>query len=175
VQAQWGYSEIVDGTNPAWYDNGRDINSLRDKRRNGIPFDELSKDERYNIAFQCVCVRVNLMIYMVGIEAFNLVKLNRVKLGRLYVHPNVWRDSGGRFHLFSHYIGTKTDEPNDARTLVIDKADYRAPTEPIIVGRSYEYPMMIDGYHRAALFWKFGPAHGELLAYIPQGMPWDPC
>lgn len=170
VQARWGYSEILgEGPPASWYENGRDIVALRNKRRAKIPFNELSNDEKYNLAFQCACVRTNLMCYLVGTEPLNLVQINRATLGGFLVPPNVWKESQDRFHPFSHYITTYTDEAKDARR-VIGQTDYQVPEDPIVVGRSYEYPVMIDGYHRAALFWKFGPSDGTIPAYIPSGM-----
>jgi hypothetical protein len=91
-------------------------------------------------------------------------------LGNLLVPPNVWKDSQGQIYRFSHYITTQTDEVGDARTIVIDRTEYRTPLDPLTIGRFYQNPIMLDGYHRAAVFWKFGPADGMLWAYMPRDL-----
>jgi putative DNA primase/helicase len=44
---------------------------------------------------------------------------------------------------------------------------YSFPADPLTIGRCYEHAILLDGYHRAALFWKFGPHNGNLKAYMP--------
>ena len=168
VQARWGYSEILDVGPSHFYNNVNGIEALRAKRRKVVPFDQLGAEERYALAFGCACVRTNLFVYFVGIKEFDLVQLSRDDLGRLTVPPNVWRDSQGRFHPFSHYIKTQTDEVGDARLLGPPTNGYQAPPDPLTVGHSYNHPIMLDGYHRAALFWKYGPSDGTLFAYMPR-------
>jgi len=170
VQARWGYSEILDGTFSYAYDNGHDTASLREKRRNGVPFENLTKSDKYSLAFQSSLVRVNLLPYLAGVEGLGLIELDRTELGKLFVPPNVWKDSQGSFHPFEHYIATTTNEVGDARTVNIDPADYKLPIDPITIGRSYQHRVLIDGYHRAAAFWKFGPSDGTISAYLPQGL-----
>ena len=168
VQARWGYSEIVDATLSHYYDNVNGIEALRVKRREGIPFNQLAAAERYALAFGCACVRPNLFVYFVGTKGFDLVQLNRDAIGHLIVPPNVWRDSQGQFHPFSHYITTTTDEVGDARLLGPPPNGYLVPADPLTVGHSFTHPIMLDGYHRAALFWKYGPPEGTLFVYMPQ-------
>jgi hypothetical protein len=170
VQARWGYSEILDGTLANCYDHGHDTTSLRDKRRNGVPFEGLTEDDKYSLAFRSSLVRVNLMPYLAGIEQFALVEIDRAQLGKFLVPPNVWRDSQGQFYPFAHYITTTTNEAGDARTIAIDPKDFRPSVDPITIGRSYQFAVLIDGYHRAAVFWKYGPGDGRLLAYVPLGL-----
>jgi hypothetical protein len=170
VQAQWAYSEILDGTNPGWYDNVPGIDSLRDKRRAQTPFDHLSNDERYNLAIQVSIIRKNLFFYFTGIQTFETVQLNRGALGRMFVPPNVWDAPGNRFFEFSHYVTTPTNDPKDPRAAFIEPSNYRDPLEPVVVARWYEHLTMIDGYHRAVLFWKYGPSDATIPAYIPLGM-----
>ena len=170
VQARWGYSEIVDSVFADQYGVGQDMEALRTKRRSGIPFEQLSPDDCRLLASRCGGVRPNLLTYLSGIEGFDLVEIDRATLGALIVPPNVWRDSGGQFVPFSYYISTTTEEAGDARLLVIQPTDYRRPADPITVGRSDQFRIMIDGYHRAALFWKFGPQNGTLDAYMPPGI-----
>jgi hypothetical protein len=168
VVGRWGYSEIVDAMMSKHYDRGHEISELRTKRTSVVPFEDLTAAERYNLAFQCALVRPALLGYLFGIESFDIVDIDREALSRLFVPPNVWRDSQGKFCPFSHYAGTTTDEVDDARTIVIDRAKYRVPRDPLTVGRSNGYHIMLDGYHRAMVFWKFGPADGKLQAFMPR-------
>ena len=169
VLARWGYSEVLDGTFAAMY-NGPDADALRNKRRNTTPFEALTDDDKYSLAFQAANIRVKLILYLAGVERFALVDVDRTILGRLIVPPNVWRDSQGNFYPFAHYITTSTNEAGDARAIVIDPKDYRSPDDPITIGRSYQHPILIDGYHRAAAFWKCGPRDGSIPAYFPRGL-----
>ena len=169
VQAHWGWTEIS-GTHSEWYRDSSNIEEMRRKRKDGTSFNELSADEKYLLAFRCAGLRMLLMTFMTGIREFDLIQLDRSTLGKLWVPPNVWRDSLGTWHQFSRYINTPTEEEKDARKLVIDPDAYQPPQDPIIIGRSFDWPVMIDGYHRAALFWKFAPANGAIPAYFPKGV-----
>jgi hypothetical protein len=169
VQAHWGWTEIS-GTHSERYGNGSNIEELRRKRENGMFFKELSLDEKYLLAFKCAGLRMLLMTFMTGIQEFDLLQLDRSTFGRLWVPPNVWRDSLGTWHQFSRYIGTPTEDEQDARRLAIDPEDYQPPQDPVIVGRSFDWPVMIDGYRRAVLFWRFAPANGTIPAYFPRGV-----
>jgi hypothetical protein len=169
VQAHWGWTEIS-GTHSEWYRDSSNIEELRRKRKDGMSFKELSADEKYLLAFRCAGLRMLLMTFMTGIQEFDLIQLDRSTLGKLWVPPNVWRGSLGTWHQFSRYINTPTEEGKDARKLVIDPEEYQPPQDPIIIGRSFDWLVMIDGYHRAALFWKFAPANGTIPAYFPKGV-----
>lgn len=169
VQAHWGWTEIS-GTHSEWHRNSSNIEELRRKQKNGTSFNELSLDDKYFLAFKCAGIRMLLMTFMTGVHEFDLIQLDRPTLGRLWVPPYVWRDSLGTWYQFSRYINTPTDEEKDTRRLVIVPEDYQPPQDPIIVGRSFEWPVMIDGYRRAALFWKFAPANGTIPAYFPKGV-----
>jgi hypothetical protein len=169
VQAHWGWTELT-GTHSEWHGNSSNIEELRRRRKDGTSFKELSAEDRYLLAFRCAGLRMLLMTFMIGIQEFDLIQLDRSALGRLWVPPNVWRDSLGTWRQFSRYINTSTEEEKDARKLVIDREEYQPPHDPIIVGRSFDWPVMIDGYHRAVLFWKFAPTNGTIPAYFPKGV-----
>jgi hypothetical protein len=168
VQARWGYSEICDVGPSHFYDTVDGVEALRAKRRAGVAFDQLVGAERQTLASACASIRRNLLVCFEGIERFDLVPLRRNRLGCLLVPPNVWRDSKGRSYPFSHYVMTETDKHGDARRLELPPNGYRMPPDPITVGRFSNHLFLIDGYHRAALFWKYGPPNGTLLAYMPQ-------
>ena len=168
VQARWVYSEILEGTLAKFYDGGLNTDALRERRKAGLPFDDLTADERYTLAFQGAHVRQTLFVFFIGIEHFDLLQLTQEQLGKLIVPPDVWLDSQGQFYLFSHYITTTTDEPVDARSVQQPADGYKAPTDPLTLGKIFNNPVLLDGYHRAALFWKYGPADGIIPAYMPR-------
>jgi hypothetical protein len=167
VQARWGYSEIADSNFSPLYGDSAAIVALRIKRRAGVPFDQLLPTERRELAHACAWVRQNLFVAFKGIEQFEVAPLVRAELGRLLVPPNVWRDSGGCFYPFSHYIATTTNETGDARLLGPPPNRYQSPIDPLTLGRFDGHLVLIDGYHRAALFWKYGPSDGAVAAYMP--------
>jgi len=41
---------------------------------------------------------------------------------------------------------------------------YRAPIDPLTVGRVNGQHFLLDGYHRAAIFWNYGPSDGNVAA-----------
>jgi hypothetical protein len=55
----------------------------------------------------------------------------------------------------------------DARNVQADPAGYRQPSQPLTVGRYYEHRVLLDGYHRAARLWKFGPDNTTLRGFVP--------
>jgi hypothetical protein len=59
------------------------------------------------------------------------------------------------------------------RTNLIDVIGRRGYSEivdaaSLTIGIANDYQVMLDGYHRAAIFWKIGPSNGKLLAYLPR-------
>jgi hypothetical protein len=55
-------------------------------------------------------------------------------------------------------------EPKDARNVT---GDYRPAAEAISIGRFGQHLVLLDGYHRAASFWKFASADASITAYRP--------
>ncbi len=165
VQARWGYSKFVDATFSHYYDHRHQIEDLRAKRSAGVPFDQLSGEERYSLAILGASVRERLLIYQVGTEPFEIVEIEREALAKIIVPPNVWEQA--RFAPLHEYFETTTESPDDARNVVLKGRSYERPTDPVTIGRWYENPVLIDGYHRAALFWKFCSG-GTLPAYVPR-------
>jgi hypothetical protein len=164
VQARWGYSEIFDSQFSHYY-RGSDIPELREKRSNGIAFEDLKPGERYSLAFQCACVRAKLMPYFTGITTFEEIPLAREELNDLFVPPIVW--GGDLVIRFSQYIKSKSDIPSDPRNVVANPSGYNRPTDPITIGRAYAVLYLVDGYHRAASFWRHNPTE-SLAAYTPE-------
>jgi hypothetical protein len=165
VQARWAYSEIIDSLASHWYDNGHGIKELRTKRSTAVPFDRLSEEERYNLAFQGAQVRQSLFIYLIGTDPFDIVEINRNMLAKFLVPPIVSKIEN--YVPFEQYIATTSEDLDDARNVTLKRQSYELPIDPVAVGRLYEYPVLIDGFHRAALFWKFAPVGSNLFAYIP--------
>ena len=56
VLARWAYSDIA-GTRAAAYDAAPDIETLRSKRREGVVFHDLARDEREHLEHLCRTVR----------------------------------------------------------------------------------------------------------------------
>jgi hypothetical protein len=171
VLARWAYSEIIDSSASHHYDSGNDIASLRAKRGNGLPFEDLSPAERYNLAFQSGCIRTSLTVFTIGAELFDVVEIDRSTLAKIWVPPNIWHpESNGQFVTFEDFMLTSSPSQNDSRNVVLRTPEYQFSADPLTFGRSYDYPLMLDGYHRAALFWKFGPADGKLSTYVPHAL-----
>jgi hypothetical protein len=168
VQARWAYSEIIDSVASHWYDNGYGIKELRTKRSTGVPYDRLSEEERYNLAFQGAQVRQSLFIYFIGTDPFDIVEINRDVLAKVLVPPIVSRIEN--CVPFKKYIATTSKDLDDARNVTSKQQFYEAPIDPVTIGRLYEHPILIDGFHRAALLWKFAPAGSNLFAYIPRAL-----
>jgi hypothetical protein len=168
VQARWGYSEIVNSNFSALYDsqpflNKAQLEALRVKRRSGVLFKELTPQDRYWLAFLCWSLRPNLMIFMAGINRFREVHLNKTTLRALIVPPmvsNIWK-----FMPFEEYIETPCSAPGDARNVA---GKYHPSADPLTIGRLSSDGVLLDGYHRAASFWKFAPAKASISAYVPE-------
>ena len=168
VQARWGYSELANSPAARHYS---DLEHLVAKRLSGASFEQLSEAEQYELAFGTACARPVLMAFLTGVISFSVVELARGRLGSMFVPPNVWDpESDGRFVSFEEYMTTTGVDPDDPRSVLPSGAGYELPSDPITFGRSFSFPILIDGFHRAARFWKYGPPDGTLLAYLPSGL-----
>lgn len=170
VLGQWGYSEITSPNTRHHYDNCPGIDVLRARRQGGVAYEDLSPDERYHIALQSGSIRNALLVFTIGADLFDLIELDRPTIAKLIVPPNVWHpDSNGQFVPFEHFMTTSAVSANDSRNVTL-QGSYSYPEDPLTAGRLYDHPVLLDGYHRAALFWKFGPQDGKLKAYVPQAL-----
>jgi len=168
VQARWGYSELMDSPAARHYS---DLGHLVAKRSTGTSFEELSEAEQYELAFGTACARPVLLAFLTGVISFDVVGVGRARLGSMLVPPNVWYpESEGRFVSFEEYMTTTGVNLDDPRSVLPKGSSYKLPTDPITFGRSFSFPILIDGFHRAARFWKYGPPDGKLLAYFPSGL-----
>src|SRR5262245_57912323 len=166
VQALWSYSEIIDSSLAHCYNNQRNVESLRAKRRDRVPFDALSVHERSNLAFMCASIRKPLMIFLAGIDDFQNRSLRKEQIATLIVPPAVL----GKMEtmLFETYMSTRHPDPRDARNVAARPEGYQDPTDPLTIGRYDGNLILVDGYHRAAAFWKFAPAGAVISAFCPQ-------
>jgi hypothetical protein len=53
------------------------------------------------------------------------------------------------------------------RDVVCEAATYRLPFDWLTIGRFYQHPVLLDGCHRAAAYWKCGPPDASLSAFVP--------
>jgi hypothetical protein len=88
VLARWAYSDIA-GTRAAAYDAAPDIETLRSKRREGVVFHDLARDEREHLEHLCRTVRAPLMKYLDEVQQFVLKPMDRVDLAYLFVPREV--------------------------------------------------------------------------------------
>jgi hypothetical protein len=162
VQARWGYSETVNSNFSALYDTQPFIDALRAKRQSGVPFKDLTAEDRYWLAFVCWSIRPNLMIFMAGIDRFREEQLSKTALAALIVPPMV--SNIPKLMPFTEYIQTPCSEPGDARNVT---GGYRPSADPLTLGRLHTGLVLLDGYHRAASFWRFAPENAFISAYVP--------
>jgi hypothetical protein len=111
--------------NRRWYayDNGPNVEELRAKRRSGVPFNQLTLDEQYNLAFLCVAHRANLMIFMTGVDRLVEGSLDRAHIGALLV-PEMVSGSPG-FMSFEALMNTTAESPQDARNVLPPTRGYQ--------------------------------------------------
>jgi hypothetical protein len=166
VQGLWSYSEIADSNFAHCYNNQRDIDTLRAKRQDHVPFAALSADERYDLALMCASIRSPLMIFLVGVDRFQSCSLHKGQIASLVVPPAVL----GKMESmpFEAYMNTSHSDSRDARNVAARPEGYQNPTDPLTIGRYQNNLVLLDGYHRAAAFWKFAPAGALIQAFCPQ-------
>jgi hypothetical protein len=169
VQSRWAYGEITDSDFSACYDNPfcqSQLNELRNKRRSGVAFAELTAEDRQCLAFMCRCVRTSLLTFVARVDQFREIHLSKTDLARVLV-PRIVSNLPAVMR-FKQYIDTQCPAPGDARNVSPKPGGYHAPTDPLTVGRFSNKPVLLDGYHRAASFWKFAPEGSSISAYIPE-------
>lgn len=171
VLAEWAYSEIVDGISASKY-VPHVTDELRTKRKTSVPFSLLSQSERYSLARACFRVRPLILIHLIGITCFELVNIARTDLETVLVPPNAARELEGSYVTFAKYMTMPSTDPNDARSDMSSPGDWQPPETPVTLGYFFQHRVLIDGFHRAATFWRCNPARGVLKAYVPQDEPY---
>jgi hypothetical protein len=169
VQARWAYSEITDGAQSHSYDGILWIGPLRQKRGDNVPFANLSEQDRYALALACAFVRPNLLIFATAVGQFQEVGLSRAQLAPVLVPWMVAADlPQGQIVRFDHYIALPPPaDPADARNVVGNPADYRPAGDPLTLGRFFQHLILLDGYHRAASFWRAAPDQAVVRCFRP--------
>ncbi len=167
VHARWAYSEITDGVLAHKYDQKPRIDELRAQRTAGRAFAELSAADRYALALLCALARINLMMFSAGVEKFRVADLTRKELGCLLVPPMISPELQ-EFVPFEDFMASlPPTSPRDARNIAANPVRYQPAREPLTVGRYFEHCVLLDGYRRAASFWRSAPAKTTLKAFIP--------
>src|SRR5262249_21494521 len=130
-----------------------------------MPIDELTPDDRYNLAFLCVMTRPNLMVFMTGVDRFVKTLLHKSQIATFLVPEMVSGTPG--FMSFEAFSNTTAESSKDARNVVPPSGGYRAPSEPLTAGAFFGRPVLLDGYHRAVSFWRFADQGSAISAYLP--------
>lgn len=163
VLARWAYSEISDGHAAKSYDPWPGIDGLRDKRRRGVPFSDLTSDDQRQLAANCVDARRGLMMHLYGIVSFQEQHLTKSQIAPFLVPENV---SGFPSMVrFDEFVETPSPDPDDARS---ENRPYTGiPDDPLTIGRRAGDHVLVDGYHRAVSFWRTAPDDVLIVGYVP--------
>jgi hypothetical protein len=165
VYARWGYSEIDSPHRRADYDQlMEDAAASRARRAAGVAFDQLCDLEREELAIACQRVRQFFSPSTIGTKFFEARAIDRPELASFRVHPVVSNFSW--WMTFEEYEKTSSPAPGDARN-VAKPVVYTAPADPLTVGCRDGYFELIDGFHRAVLFWRYAPPSGSLRIILP--------
>jgi hypothetical protein len=162
VLARWAYSEILDARSSPYYNNLPGVAELRAKRRTGVPFKALPSSDRHQLASNCACVRGGLWMFLTDVEHFREERLTKSQIAPFLVPSNV---SGLPMMRFDDFMDTPSSGPDDPRS---EAAAYtKVPDDPLTLGRSGDDYVLLDGYHRAASFWRSAPHDVFILGYMP--------
>jgi len=161
VYAHWGYTEINSDNFGPLYDGMTNVKVLRAAQKCGAAFYDIMEMDREYLAHACRYVRQAFKKYTDGIQNFEEVEIDKTKLASIFVPFIIARLP---IMPFAKFMDTASPEPGDCRNVTPPDA-YTKPTDPIIVGHDLGQSVLIDGYHRAALFWKFAEPHSTIRAY----------
>lgn len=170
VLARWAYSEINDGTLAGGYDRMDGVNALRERHRSGISIEELSDGERYCLAYMCICARpVPWFYYMSPIRSFRVCLVGKAELAEFFVMPQVaYEELKGQKEPFKVFVGRpRPPSPKDCRNVEQPTNGYRDPETPLVLGVCGGEPILIDGYHRAVMFWKWALEDQKIAVFVP--------
>jgi hypothetical protein len=167
--AEWAYSEIVEGVSSRDYEP-LVPDELRRKRRLALPFSRLSQSDRYCLARACWKVRPLILIHLIGITRFELANINKAELANILVPPTAAIELRGNYATFELYMAIPSDDQKDARN-ILPSQNWSPPDAPLTLGYHFQHRVLIDGFHRAAAFWRSSTG-GGLKAYVPQDAPY---
>jgi hypothetical protein len=181
ICARWAYSELLSVEQGHKY-RGAGIPELREKVRQGIPFEELDQGERKRLRTAWNEVRGALTPFLDSISAFQLVYWSKDDLADVCVIPYFMLDIMSDHLLnFVQQLPFKIwIEATPVRPLHQWHARYAVDSEPsrqqgpVILGRYPADPwplVLLDGYHRAVAFWRRSDPSAKLPVYKPQSSP----
>jgi hypothetical protein len=105
------------------------------------------------------------MIFMTGVDRLAEMPLNRTQIAKFLVPQMV--SGSGDLMLFESFVNTTASSPKDARNVLPPSNGYQAPSDPLTVGVLFGSPVLLDGYHRAVLFWRFANQDALINSYLP--------
>ena len=175
VRARWAYSELLSLRLGERY-HGSGVPQLKEKARQGVPFEQLEHAERKLLVEQLAVVRArDLLQALDDINWFKQERWNKDQLAAVHVLP-----------CFALEVCGRDDEPVTFRQWIYAEplkplhqwharyASYGLPPaareeEPLTVGRYPNHPQLIlvDGYHRAVRFWSSSEPATTLAVYAP--------
>jgi hypothetical protein len=193
--ARWAYSELLSPTQRENYEQlGGLPSTIWDWKTLGVPFDDLELQQRALLRAAWQNVRGNGTIFgaaVDGVANFQLAHWSTDELADAYVIPMFadeatldakkpltfqrWLETSPKRPLHPHHAWHAEDAPS---------TPHRHNQDPALAGRVHlvtalgpmDRPslmycsaayMLLDGYHRAAQFWKRGEPSTTLAVYVP--------
>jgi hypothetical protein len=184
VRARWAYSELLSPTQgESYHQHGGVPEALKNKKVLGLPFDELEAQEQGLLA-QAWCNVRGAEIFvraLANISAFHLTHWSKEQLAAAYVIPmfaheatlDPWKPV-----TFEQWLETESKvslHPHHAREASKSSGDPDPHQDPataswasrILKQAPADAYMLLDGYRRAARFWKEAKSAATLAVYIP--------
>jgi hypothetical protein len=177
VYAQWAYSELNSLEQGALYVG---VDDLRTKAADNVPFTELSPQERAFLLRQWREVRAFdgsiFAAELANVKTFQLEYWTKAQLGSAYIlqHFLQWLAPDHKF-LETTLKDWIEAEPSDVLSAhhplrtpstgvsFTQEAPVTAARLPQLVDRF----LLLDGYHRAAHFWKMAGPASEIAVFVP--------
>jgi hypothetical protein len=174
VCAMWAYSELL-SAHPY---HGSELKPLREKLARGVLFHELDIVERALLLRKWHEVR-GVPAYtkrLHGVAAFQLTRWTKEQLGAAYVMTSfaqqVSRNPLVERVTFRRWIETEpfNRPPQGNARYAAEGLTPAIADSGATVGRWRGRTYLLDGYHRAVLFWKTQPSDATLGVYVPSPM-----
>ena len=175
VRARWAYSELLSLSLGERY-QGSGVPQLREKARQGVPFEQIEHAERKLLVEQLAAVRAGDPLQALdGINWFKQEHWNKDRLAAVYVLRYFAHEACGNENAlvtFKQWIYAEPLKPLHqwhARYASFGPPPAAWDEEPLTVGRYPNHPQLIlvDGYHRAVRFWSTNDPAATLAVYAP--------
>src|SRR5262245_7492163 len=156
VRARWAYSELLSPTQGESYHQQGIPGALKSKKVSGLPFDELEAQEQELLA-QAWCKVRGAEVFvqaLANISAFHLTYWSKEQLAAAYVIP-----------MFAHEATLDPWKPVTFEQWL--ETESKVSLHPHHAREATDAYMLLDGYHRAARFWKEAKSAATLAVYIP--------